>query len=169
MKWGFTLPGQPPSWNTAYRIITKHGRRGGYQALGKTSEAKRYQIGAANIIRSAKPSRWKPIGQLRIHYWLYLARDMDCDNVLKLINDVIQTATGVDDKWFLPTVEEKTTGWGKKARVEVVIEDHESPYAGRPASSTTPTPSSSSSAVSPPTPSSASGPQRSETQASSSR
>lgn len=123
VKWGFRLPGQPISWNAAYRIGYQYGKRGRYLTLIKTPAAERYQDGAVLIIRSAKPSRWQPTGQVRVHFWIYLAKDMDCDNVLKLINDAIETATGVDDINYLPTVEEKSKGWGKNARVEVVIED----------------------------------------------
>lgn len=133
MKWAFTLPGQPISWNRAFRIGYKHGKRGKYLSIIKTPAAEAYQAGAVLIIRSAKPSGWAPKGQVRIHYYLYLGRDMDCDNTMKLINDAIQEATGVDDMRFLLTVEEKSKGWGKKARVEVVVEDLGSPSVGRPA------------------------------------
>ena len=147
MTWRFSLPGQPLSWNRAYRIGYQYGKRGRYMTLIKTAEAERFQDEAVLIIRSAKPSGWEPKGQVRIHYWLYLARAIDSDNVLKLINDAIQTATGIDDKYYLPTVEEKTKGWGKKARVEVVVEDLASHSAGRPGSTATLNRSSSSSAT----------------------
>lgn len=121
--WTFTLPGQPISWNHAYKNIVRHGRRGAYSSRAKTPAAEAYQQAAVAIIKSAMPSGWKPKGQVRITFRLHLQREMDCDNAMKLIHDAIQTATKVNDKYFLPTVEEKSTRWGSKAKVVVTVED----------------------------------------------
>ncbi len=138
MRWAFTLPGQPLSWNVAYRIgwKTTDGRK--HLAMFKTSEATRFQSDARLIISAAKPSKWKPAEQVRIYYRFYLKRDVDCDNVMKLLNDTIEKATGVDDKRYLPCVISKEiVRKPQDARVEVVIEDRRSPSVGLPTWSTT--------------------------------
>lgn len=147
--WTFVLPGQPISWNHSYQIVTRRGRRGKYSTIAKTPAAEAYQQEAVLRIKSAVPSRWKPTGQVRTRFRLFLQRDIDCDNIMKLIHDALETATGVNDSNFLPTVEEKSTRWGKQARVEVTVEDLGSASQGPPTSRITRTRSSSSSASSP--------------------
>jgi Holliday junction resolvase RusA-like endonuclease len=128
MRWLFEIPGQPPSWNASYRIVRKF--RSGkvpYHTLAKTQKVIDYQAGAKLIIQAAKPSGWRPKGQVRIYYWLYLSKDMDCDNIMKAIHDVIEMATGVDDMRFLPCVMEKTVVPKRDAKVVVAVVDAESP------------------------------------------
>ena len=140
MRWGFVIPGQPPSWNASYRIVRKF--RSGkvpYHTLAKTQKVIDYQAGAKLIIQSAKPSRWRPEGQVRIYYWLYLSRDMDCDNIMKAIHDVIEMATGIDDMRFLPCVMEKTVVPKRDARVVIKVADPASPLREVASSSSTPT------------------------------
>lgn len=125
-SWRFEIPGQPPSWNDSYRIVrqyraTRTGTRVPYHTLAKKQNVVDYQTAARLIIRSAMPSGWSPPGQVRVLYWLYLSRDMDCDNIMKAIHDAIQMATGVDDKRFLPCVMTKEVVPKPLARVEVVV------------------------------------------------
>lgn len=149
-SWGFTLPGQPISWNRSYHIVQRRGRGGrSYGALAKTPEAVAYQNEAIYRIKRAKPAQWKPEGQVRVTFRLFLQREVDCDNVMKLIHDAIEKATGINDKYYLPTVAEKSTRWGKKARVEVIVEDLGSVSQAPRTSSTTRSRSSTSSATSP--------------------
>lgn len=147
--WSFTLPGQPLSWNRSYRIVTATNKQGRtYPTIAMTPAAKAYKAAAIYIIKSARPSRWKPKGQVRITFRLHLKREVDCDNVMKLIHDAIEEATGVDDKYYLPTVAEKSTRWGKNAKVEVTVEDLGSVSQAPRASRTTRSPSSTSSPTS---------------------
>jgi Holliday junction resolvase RusA-like endonuclease len=145
--WRFEIPGQPPSWNASYRIVRKF--RSGkvpYHTLAKTQKVIDYQTGARLIVASAKPSRWKPEGQVRIWYWLYLSKDIDCDNIMKAIHDVIESVTGVNDAMYLPVVVSKEVGCRKKdAKAVVVVEDPASPLQVAAALAITPTPSSSGS------------------------
>ena len=66
MRWSFTLPGQPPSWNDTYHIVKRKGKRGEYMSLAKKQDVLDYQAKAVLVIRSAKPSGWAPLGQVRI-------------------------------------------------------------------------------------------------------
>lgn len=130
--WRFDIPGQPPSWNASYKIVRQY-RDGSvpFHTLAKKQGVIDYQQAAKLIIRSAMPSRWSPTGQVRVFYWLYLSRDMDCDNIMKAIHDSIQAATGVDDKRFLPCVVTKEVVQKSKAKVRVVVsEDLESLSVG---------------------------------------
>lgn len=136
MRWGFVLWGQPPSWNSTYRIASRErrgkdgrvrlgpdGKPETYRTLVKTEEVAKYQRDASIVVAAAKPSRWAPQGQVRIYWDLYLSRDIDCDNVMKAIHDVIAKVTRVDDARFLPCVRTKTTGVPvREARVEIVVE-----------------------------------------------
>ena len=138
MKWSFTIPGQPPSWNASYRIARMRNADKTFHTLVKTPKASQYQADSRLIIAAAKPSKWEPTEQVRIYYRFYLTRDIDADNILKLLNDVIEAATGVDDRRFLPCVISKEVVRKKgDARVEVVIEDLRSPSVGLPIWNTT--------------------------------
>lgn len=126
--WSFTIPGQPPSWNNLYEIATKyrHNQRLGvavpYPTLVKTQRAADYQDGAILIIRSACPSRWKPTGDISVIWRLYLSKWIDCDNTMKVVHDAMAIATGVDDKWFIPCVQERRVGLSaSQARVEIDV------------------------------------------------
>lgn len=121
MSWSVTIPGQPPSTNHAYKIVTV--RRGSvpFRTLAKTEEAVAYQTAARLIVAAAKPSGWTPAAQIRLTYRLFLASRQDADNSLKLLNDAIARALGVNDDRFLPCVESKEVVTAKLARVEVTI------------------------------------------------
>lgn len=109
--WSFTLWGAPLSVNHIYEPARKYDRRGrGYTGRKLTDIAEQYRNDARLVIGSARPSHWSPQGQIRILWDLYLARDMDCDNAMKLVHDAIQLATGVNDARFLPCVMTKTVG-----------------------------------------------------------
>ena len=132
MNWGFTLYGQPPSWDDSYKIVRKwrHGPNGKipYHGLAKKEKTVAYQSEARLIIGAAKPSKWKPTGFVRVWLTFYLVNDMDCDNAMKAIHDVIEDATGVDDIKYLPVAVWKEIGCTTRdARVEVVIEHPASP------------------------------------------
>lgn len=140
--WTFEIPGQPPSWNASYKIVRKYrDDRVPFHTLAKKPDVIAYQVAAKMIISAAKPSRWVPPGQVRIFYWLYLSRDIDCDNIMKAIHDSIQAATLVDDKRYLPCVVMKEIVPKSKARVVVVVsEDLGSLSVGPPDWGTTRTP-----------------------------
>jgi len=128
MWWTFEIPGQPPSWNASYKIVRKYrDGRVPYHTLAKKDDVVAYQNAAKMIIGAARPSRWAPEGQVRVYYFLYLSRDIDCDNIMKAIHDSIQAATGVDDKRYLPCVVSKEIVPKPMARVRVIVsEDLES-------------------------------------------
>lgn len=99
-------------------------RRGGgsYPKIRKTSVVEAYQEGAARIIQTAKPSRWiPPEGFLRLTYEWHLTDDIDADNLMKVLNDAIAPAIGVNDKLFLESVLPKVLR-SKNPHVTVTIE-----------------------------------------------
>lgn len=100
------VPGQPPSWNASYRIITLRG----HGSWKKMPEAESYQSSVTHLTRLARPADFNPLNQLFICYQLFLRRNMDADNVLKLVNDAIAKALDVNDSRFLPIVLSKSSG-----------------------------------------------------------
>jgi hypothetical protein len=118
----FVIEGQPPSWNASYRIVRVPHRGGGsHQQMAKTLVAEQYQMLLVKpAARRAKPPNWKPQGQVRVMYWIRLGRGMDADNALKLLNDGIAAGLEVDDKLFLPCVQELTSGH-KQPHVEIEV------------------------------------------------
>lgn len=128
MKWTVVVYGQPPTTNKMYsakmRSIWRDGVRHNVPQMVKNPKVEKYQTDAVLQIRSAKPSRWKPDGFVRLNFRLYLVRNIDADNTLKALSDAIQIAIGVNDSWFLPCVESKEWGLSPRdARVEIDIED----------------------------------------------
>lgn len=127
MSWKVTIIGQPPTVNHAYepRTAYRKSASGGlvpYTRIGKNSQAEAYQQGAALIVGVAKPSGWRwQGGYLRLVYRFYLARDADCDNLLKILNDAIARKIDVNDRWFLPMVMSKRVVKDADARVEVTV------------------------------------------------
>jgi hypothetical protein len=101
------LPGRPPSWNDSYHIVRKFTYRNGqkhyFHTLAKTEQLVRWQEGMVLIVRAAKPSRWEPMGWIRVLWDVRLERHIDMDNLQKAVNDVLEMATGVNDKWFVPS------------------------------------------------------------------
>ena len=141
MRWGFTIPGQPPSLNRMYRIKEATAKGKTFPTLFKTEQVQAYQRTARLVIAASKPSRWRPTEQIRVYYRFYLEREIDCDNIQKALNDTIELATGINDDRYLPCVIMKEIVRKKKdARVEVVIEDIVSPSVDLPTWSTIRTP-----------------------------
>lgn len=112
------------SLNHAYQNVwlTDHnGRR--YKGRKRTPEAERYFNDAVLLIRAAKPSHWAPTGYLRVIYDLFLARSIDADNVLKVLSDALERATGINDERMLPCVWYKETGLSvAQARVHIEVQ-----------------------------------------------
>lgn len=130
MTWSVTIPGQPVSWDHAYKTgriparNTNSGERLWIHRPIKTDKAVTYQEDAQLIIQAAAPSRWSPPGQVRMYVDLYLINDMDDDNALKLIRDTVQRATGVDDMRFLSCTRRKeVVSDPREARVVLTFED----------------------------------------------
>lgn len=127
--WSVDLPGQPSSGNELEVVSRfRRGRDGSnirYSGIQKRDEVKAYQAGIIPIIKVAKPSRWAPPpGLIRVTYDLYLARDMDCDNISKVVGDALKVAIQIDDKMFMPTFRSKVTGV-KEPHIVVTIEPFE--------------------------------------------
>lgn len=126
MTWrlAVAIPGQPLSWNASYRIgrVTRVGRRGQVRlgsdgepfearTILKTEAAKAYTNETASRVNSALQGRRLDVsGFIVVEYRYFLGRDIDCDNVMKLVDDGVELALGVDDKWLLPRAMSKVTG-----------------------------------------------------------
>lgn len=128
MRWSFVIEGQPLSWNAAYRIGTFNRRAYNRAAhdvrtIIKTDEAVAYTDLATVRAREKKPPGWAPKGFVVVEFKYYLGRDVDCDNVMKLVNDGIESATGVDDRWYLPRAMSKETGLRpEQRRLEITVD-----------------------------------------------
>lgn len=125
MRWSFEIEGQPVSWNAAYEIGVINRRAYNRESrqvrtIIKTDAAVSYTALAAARAAEARPRDWWQGGLVTVEFYYYLGRDIDCDNVMKLVNDGIQAATGVDDKWYLPRAMTKTTGLRPNLRRMVV-------------------------------------------------
>ena len=123
MTWTVTIPGQPPSGNHAIKIGRGY-RSGGiaYPKIVKTEEAATYQALAALYTKTARPSGWTwDGGQVIVEYRFYLARDADCTNLIKVIEDAVFPALGINDKYALPRAMSKELVKPADARVEVTI------------------------------------------------
>jgi Holliday junction resolvase RusA-like endonuclease len=104
MSWQFVVPGQPPSVNHMYARTRAGGVR-------KSSGVEAYQAGVTLIARTSRPSGWKyDFGFVRLEYEFRLKRDIDCDNLLKALNDAIAVALEMNDRFFLPCVKSKEIG-----------------------------------------------------------
>jgi len=126
-SWRFDVPGQPPSLNHSYQIIRLRRKNGStYQRLGKIQKVENYQQEVAFLARQTRPKGWEPRpgAFIRIKYWMHVGRDIDCDNVLKAINDGLKWGLNVDDKRFLPYVVTKTTK-NKNPHVEIEVSDED--------------------------------------------
>jgi hypothetical protein len=123
VSWTVTVPGQPISGNKANKI-GRGFRRGGiaYPKLVKTESAATYQALAALYTRQAKPSGWTwDGGQVVVEYRFYLAHDVDCTNIIKVIEDAVFPALGINDKYALPRAMSKEIVEPVDARVEITI------------------------------------------------
>jgi hypothetical protein len=122
VSWTVTIPGQPISGNHANRIGRGY-RRGGiaYPKLVKTEEAEAYQQGVALLVRAARPSSWRQQGQVICEYRFWISRDADCTNMIKVLEDAIFPALGINDSWALPRAMSKEIVKRGEERVEVTI------------------------------------------------
>jgi len=127
VSWTVTIPGQPVSWDAAYRTgyvpvrrkvagqrVPIYGADGRPKVIHRpvlTTEAEQWKSDVYRLCVNAKPSRWVPTGQLRIEAELRLVHDMDDDNALKLARDALASAIGYDDIHFLVTTKSKVAGY----------------------------------------------------------
>jgi hypothetical protein len=122
MSWTVVIPGQPPSGNHANKI-GRGFRRGGiaFPKIVKTPEAEAYMQGAALLTQAAPKHGWKwDGGQVICFYNFFLTHDVDCTNIIKVVEDSIFPALGIDDKWALPRAMSKEIV-KVNPRVEVTI------------------------------------------------
>jgi len=118
-----TLLGDPPSVNHMYRVTRKTLPTGGQRAfMAKTDAARKYTDDVAIVVRSARPSAFQPKGYIYIVFDFMMKRGKDTDNVQKALNDGIAAGLGINDKWFLPIVNSKTTG-SKEPKTHVTLLD----------------------------------------------
>lgn len=130
MSWKVVLP-IPPSGNHANTIGRGHrtlrdGSVGTYAKIVKTADARAYMASAAMLVRVAKPSGWKWSGGYIVTEWRFWFgnRPMDAVNAMKVIEDVIFPAIGVNDVFDMPRVMSIETGVPtNQQRVEVTICD----------------------------------------------
>ena len=135
--WRVWLPGRPPSWNDSYHIVrqsraTANGAHF-YHTLAKKQKLIDWQADMRLIVQAAKPSRWSPEDRFIPVIWeVRLERHIDMDNLQKAVNDVLEVATGVNDKWFFPLFLPPKTGVQRKeAGIALIIDSpFEIAYAG---------------------------------------
>ena len=125
-----TIPGQPPSVN---RLTELHNVRGVRQKAW-SAEFYEYRDLVTSLVQRAMPRGYvlpaylpkQGTGMLVIEIWLLLARDMDCDNILKPLLDGVKLGLGTkvvttrrkgphlvpiyDDAGFLPRFIAKRSG-----------------------------------------------------------
>ena len=120
MSWLVVLPGQPPSGNHMY------ARNKGNPGQHKKPGVEAYQAMVTFEVRQARPSFWRPDGQIIVNYWFNLGRDIDCTNAIKVIEDGIAMALRPEDplydRKFLPRAMAKSTG-AKEPHVVVELEE----------------------------------------------
>lgn len=126
-SWNVTLAPPPPSWNASYKIGRQKRTRADGSGYGFSTIVKRqklidWQAQQRLVVASAKPSRWAPEGWVVVEWTVFLTQHIDMDNLQKATNDVIEMATGIDDKWYLPVFRIPTIGVPRKeARIELII------------------------------------------------
>jgi len=136
MRWGFVVEGQPVSWNQGYEPgrrprtgrwgrlrLGENGETIQRSTIVKTDKANAYTDLVMVRCRGKMPYRWKPTGYVVVELYYFLGRDIDCDNVMKFVDDAIQSATGVDDRWLLPRAMYKRFGLRPNQRKLVVVID----------------------------------------------
>lgn len=121
-QWSVTIPGQPVSWDKAYKTGRVALRKAGQAVLNEdftqryvsrpvlTPEARTWKETVLTLCRLAKPSGFRPEGQIRVLFDLRLATDMDDDNACKLARDSLAEAIGHDDRYFLACTRSKESG-----------------------------------------------------------
>jgi hypothetical protein len=137
VRWSVTIPGQPVSWDTAYRMGRMPVKRRGVAVLNADGAQKTihrpvmtdagaiWKRDVQLLVQSAKPSKFKPTGQIRVIVDLYLSHDMDDDNAMKLTRDAAAKALGLDDIQFLVCTRTKEiVSDHRHARVELTFDDN---------------------------------------------
>lgn len=128
VRWSFTIPGQPLSWNHAYKRVTYRkkqpdGSVNVINRMGKADGVEEWQNGIIYLAKAARPSGWTHPKDtpIRIRYRFYTYPLIDTDNMKKLVNDAIAKAIGVNDKWFLTcdVVNVKTNEGLQRIEVEI--------------------------------------------------
>lgn len=80
----------------------------------KKADVETYQNEVTLRVREARPSFWRPEGQVIVRYWFHVFRDIDCTNAIKVIEDAIATALRPEDprydRRFLPRAMSKEVG-----------------------------------------------------------
>lgn len=101
-------------------------RNSGNPGMHKKPEVEAYQTEVTYRVREARPSGWRPNGQVVVEYEFFLFRDIDCTNAIKVIEDAIATALRPEDRLydrrFLPRAMSKVTGI-RDAHVIITLED----------------------------------------------
>lgn len=79
-----------------------YGRQKMRRGKAKTGEANAYQEAVTWLCKTAKkPPDFLPKHMVIIGYRWYLVNDTDCDNMMKVTNDAIAVALGLNDRRFL--------------------------------------------------------------------
>lgn len=105
-SWQFTIPGQPLSWNHAYKRVTYRQRTAQglvtMNRMAKVAGVDEYQQMIEMLAKVARPSGWTHPKDtpIRLKYWYYINPSLDTDNMKKLINDALAKAIGINDRWF---------------------------------------------------------------------
>lgn len=115
MKWSFVIPSQPPSVKHTYRIVRYAGRYG----LAKAKSVENYQLVVKALAHKARPPEWRPGERVRVRLWFHVGPWIDSDNAISAIFDGLKWALDIDDRIFLPCVEELTVG---NKQPEVIVE-----------------------------------------------
>lgn len=129
MRFFVSIPGQPVSLDHAYKTgqVWITDRSGAQRQIRRpiiTDEAVTWRNTVQMLVQNAKPSKWKAEGQIRITLELYLATNIDADNVLKLVFDGIAAGLDLNDRDFLVCVRSKESGAKlKDAHVELEIDN----------------------------------------------
>jgi len=135
LRWHVEIPGQPVSWDAAYRMGRMPVKRKGMPVLTGAGEQRMihrpvltdagavWKRDVQLLVQTAKPSKFKPAGQIRVIVDLFLSHDMDDDNAMKLTRDAAAKALGVDDMRFLVCTRTKEVVSARDARVELTFDD----------------------------------------------
>lgn len=142
MRWSVVIPGQPVSWDAAYRIgkmpvrrkdgpvFNADGSRKFIHRPVKVDEAQVYQDTVQLLVQNACPSGWRPKGQVRVYVEMWLGEDIDCDNATKLLFDAAAKAIGCNDRQFIPCYW-KATGQNREAQgVRLIFDDSDRALSG---------------------------------------
>ena len=95
----FEVPGDPPSLNDTYQVVTVAGKG----RLAKKGHVLVWQTHVAWAAKIARPSGWMPARRTVIEYEMFTIRaGRDADGPVKALLDGIKVGLGCDDNGFLP-------------------------------------------------------------------